>query len=126
MGEFSCEGQGKLWSSIRDYFGVETELRKNIGEEKLGHSFGVNVFCAGAINYPFVRPWSTTTMTESCPWELGSPVMRSTDMEEKEIGFSTAKGESLGTVGWVFTLAAWQSAHPVMNLRRKVDIPGHQ
>ena len=50
--EFSCEGRGKLWSSIGDYFGVETESRKNIGEEKLGHSFGINVFCAGAINYP--------------------------------------------------------------------------
>ena len=66
------------------------------------------------------------TMTESYPWELGSPVMRSTDMEEKGRGFSTAKGESPGTVGWVFTLAAWQLAHPVVNLQRKVDIPGHQ
>ena len=56
VGKFSCEGQGKLWSSIRDYLGVETKLRKNIGEEKLGHSFGINVFCAGAINYPLHKP----------------------------------------------------------------------
>ena len=47
-------------------------------------------------------------------------------MEENGRGFSMAKGESLGTMGWVFTLAAWQSAHPVMNFQRKVDIPGHQ
>ena len=46
--------------------------------------------------------------------------MRSTDMEENGRGFSTAKGESPGTVGWVFTLAAWQLAHPAMNLWRKV------
>ena len=63
------------------------------------------------------------TITALYPWELGSPVMRSTDMEEKgRRGLLTAKGESLGIMGWVFTLAAWQSAHPVMNLRRKVDI----
>ena len=47
-------------------------------------------------------------------------------MEENGIGLSTAKGESLGTVGWVFTLAAWQLAHPEMNSQRKVNIPGHQ
>ena len=52
--------------------------------------------------------------------------MRSTDMEENVRGILTAKGDSLGTVGCVFTFAAWQSAHPKMNFQRKVDIPGHQ
>ena len=47
-------------------------------------------------------------------------------MEENGIGVSTAKGESPGTVGCVFILATWQSAHPETNLCRKVDIPGHQ
>ena len=65
-------------------------------------------------------------MTESKPWESGNLVTRSTDMEENGIGVSTAKGESPGIVGWVFTLAAWQLAHPKMNFQRKVDIPGHQ
>ena len=51
-GKFSCEGQGELWSPIGDHFGVETKPGKNIGEEKLGYSFRINVFCAGAINYP--------------------------------------------------------------------------
>ena len=55
-GEFLCEGRGKLWSSIGDYFGVETKSRENIGEEKLGDSFGINVFGAGAINYPLCEP----------------------------------------------------------------------
>ena len=55
-GKFSCEGQGKLWSSIGNYLGVETELGKNIGEEELGHSFRINVFCAGAVNYPLRKP----------------------------------------------------------------------
>ena len=52
--------------------------------------------------------------------------MRSMDMEENRRGFSTARGESLDTMGWVFTLAAWQLAHPEMNHCRKVDIPGYQ
>ena len=47
-------------------------------------------------------------------------------MEEKGRGNSTAKGDSPGVVGCVFTLAAWQLAHSEMNLHRKVDIPGHQ
>ena len=66
------------------------------------------------------------TMTESKPCESGNPVMRSTNMEEKGRGLSTAKGESPGTKGWVFFLAAWQLAHPEMYFHRKVDIPGHQ
>ena len=47
-------------------------------------------------------------------------------MEEKGIGVSTARGESLGTTRWVFTLVAWQLVHPAMNFQRNMDIPGHQ
>ena len=47
-------------------------------------------------------------------------------MEENVRGILTAKGDSPGTMGCVFTFAAWQSAHPEMNFQRKVDIPGHQ
>ena len=54
--EFSSESRGKLWSSVGNYLGVDTELRENVGKEKLGYSFGVNVFCAGAINYPLREP----------------------------------------------------------------------
>ena len=55
-GKFSGEGGGKLWSSVGNYLGVEAEPREDIGEEKLGYSFGVNVFSAGAINYPLSEP----------------------------------------------------------------------
>ena len=54
-GEFSSKGQGKLRSSIGDYLGMESELRKNIGEKELGDSFGINVFCAGVVNYPLSK-----------------------------------------------------------------------
>ena len=55
-GKFSGEGGGELWSSVGNYLGVETESRENVGKEKLGYSFGVNVFSAGAINYPLSEP----------------------------------------------------------------------
>ena len=54
-GEFSSEGQGELRSPVRDYLGMKTELREDMGEKELGHSGSVNVFCAGAINYPLCK-----------------------------------------------------------------------
>ena len=54
--EFSHKGRSKLWSSIGDYLRVKAKPRKNIGEEELGDSFGINVFCAGAVNYPLRKP----------------------------------------------------------------------
>ena len=56
VSELTSKGRGKLWSSVRDYLGVETKSREDIGEKELGHSFGINVFCAGAINYPLCKP----------------------------------------------------------------------
>ena len=47
-------------------------------------------------------------------------------MDENGRVVSTAKGDSPGTMGCKFTLADWQMAHPEINFRRKVDIPGHQ
>ena len=55
-GKFSGEGRGELWSSVGNYLGMEAESRENIGKEKLGYSFGVNIFSAGAINYPLSEP----------------------------------------------------------------------
>ena len=54
--EFSSEGRGELWSSVGNYLGVEAESRENIGKKELGHSFGINVFSTGAINYPLCKP----------------------------------------------------------------------
>ena len=51
-GEFLGEGQGELWSSIRDHFRMEAESRENMGEKEFGNSGSIDVFCAGAINYP--------------------------------------------------------------------------
>ena len=52
VGEFSSEGRGELWSSVRDHFGMAAKLRENMGEKELGNSGSVNVFCAGTVNYP--------------------------------------------------------------------------
>ena len=51
-GKFSGKGRGKLWSPVGDHFGVKAESRENMGEKELGNSGSVNVFSAGAINYP--------------------------------------------------------------------------
>ena len=50
--EFSGEGQGELWSSIRDNLRVEAQLGENMREKEFGDSGCIDVFCAGAINYP--------------------------------------------------------------------------
>ena len=54
-GEFSGKGRCELRSPVRDHFGVKAELRDNMGEKELGDSGSVNVFCAGAINYPLYK-----------------------------------------------------------------------
>ena len=51
-GEFLSEGRGKLWSSVQDYLGVKAESRENMSKKELDNSCSINVFCAGAINYP--------------------------------------------------------------------------
>ena len=52
VGKFSGEGRGELRSPVRDHLGMEAELRENVSEKEFGDSCGINVFCAGAINYP--------------------------------------------------------------------------
>ena len=52
VSEFSGKGRGELQSSVRDHLGMEAESRENMIEKEFGNSRGVNVFCAGAVNYP--------------------------------------------------------------------------
>ena len=54
-GEFLSKGKGELWSPVRDHLGVEAESRENMGEKELDNSSSINVFCAGAINYPLCK-----------------------------------------------------------------------
>ena len=56
IGKFSGKGGGELWSSVGDHFRVKAELRENMSKKDLGNSSCVNVFCAGAINYPLCKP----------------------------------------------------------------------
>ena len=55
----------------------------------------------GARITPFVRPWSTTTITESKPEERGRSVMRSTESCLKGRETEDEIGQSGGTVGCV-------------------------
>ena len=54
-GKFSGEGRSKLWSSVQDHLGVKAKLREHMREKELGNSSSINVFCAGAINYPLCK-----------------------------------------------------------------------
>ena len=49
---------------------------------------------------PFVRPWLTTTINESCPLEEGGLVMRSTESCLNGSGEEEGMGASGGRVGW--------------------------
>ena len=53
----------------------------------------------GARITPFVRPWSTTTITESNPEETGRSVMRSTESCLKGREMVVEIGQRGGTVG---------------------------
>ena len=57
------------------------------------------VFEQGIRITPFVRPWSTTTINESCPSEGGRSIMRSTNSCLKGRGEDEGMGVSGGQVG---------------------------
>ena len=52
VSEFLSKGRGELWSSVRDHLGVKAKSRENMGEKELCDSSSIDVFSAGAINYP--------------------------------------------------------------------------
>ena len=58
------------------------------------------VFEQGMRITPFVRPWSTMTINESCPSDGGRLVMRSTESCLKGSREAKGMGASGGQVGW--------------------------
>ena len=62
---------------------------------------------------PFVDPWSTTTMIESNPSDIGRSVIKSIVMRENGRGCSDLTGCSGGFVRCRFILCCWQRAHPL-------------
>ena len=64
----------------------------------------------GARITPFVRPWSTTIMTESKLEEGGRLVIKSTESCLNGRDAEDGMGESGGVVGWVLTLFCWKTA----------------
>ena len=66
--------------------------------------FASTVFKQGASITPFVRPWSTTTIRESCPCERSKSVIRSTESCLKGSEEEDLMGESGGITGCVWAL----------------------
>ena len=62
------------------------------------------VFWKGARITPFIRLWSTMTITELNPDEEGRLVMRSTESYLKGRETKDLIGSSGGMTGWVLTL----------------------
>ena len=84
------------------------------------------VFEQGTRITPFIRPWSTTTMRESCPCERGKSVMRSTESCLKGNEEEDLMGESGGVMGCVQALFCWQTVQPATKLLTNTESPGHQ
>ena len=74
----------------------------------------------------FVRPWLTTTMTESNPDDRERLVIRLTESCLKGRETVDKIGQRGGTIGWVLTLFCWQTVQPTMKCLTKVERPGHQ
>ena len=62
---------------------------------------------------PFVDPWSTMTMIELNPSDIGRSVIKSMVMRENGQGFSAKTGWSGGFIGCWFILCCWQRVHPL-------------
>ena len=88
--------------------------------------FASIIFEQGVSITPFVRPWSTTTIMESCPCERGKSVMRSTESCLKGREEEDLMGESSGITGCVRALFYWQTAQPATKLLMNTESPGHQ
>ena len=88
--------------------------------------FASIVFEQGASITPFVRPWSTTTIRESCPCETGKSVIRSMDSCLKGREEEDLMGESSGITGCVRALFYWQTVQPATKLLMNTESPGHQ
>ena len=78
---------------------MEAKTFKHIFKEKLGNSSSVNGFGARCKDYPFIRPWSTTTRIESKLEEGGRSMMRSTESWQKGRKVEEGMGWRGGKVG---------------------------
>ena len=95
-------------------------------EEEVGDSFCSDGFLVGQRITPLVRPWSTTTRSESKPMGRGRSVIRLQEIcwngrvEVEQMG---VRGEM---VECMLDLLCWQTAHPLTYLHTKDARPGHQ
>ena len=55
----------------------------HVVEEELTVPLAVMVLLQGHKIIPFIRPWSTMTIIESYPWDLGKSVIKSIDIWAK-------------------------------------------
>jgi len=104
-GQLLCKGRGKLWTTVKDYFVVETKAGEDMFEKQGGDTGGINSFGTRDENHPLCKPM--------------------VDHDQNRVR-TRREGQSPGTVGCMLTLLAWQVAQSAINRWTKVIRPGHQ
>ena len=89
---------------IGDDFVIKPKTEVYFMKKEGSYPFGSDGFLSGAENYPFVRPWLTTTNKKSKLEKMGRSVMRSQETCWKGQDIQDLIGVSRGTVGCVLDL----------------------
>ena len=101
------EGKGKLWTTIRDDFIVESKAEVYFVEKEGGYPLAVMVVFVGQRITSLVRPWLTTTSHKSKPEETERLMMTSQEISWKGCEVWDLIGVSGGMVRCVLDLFCW-------------------
>ena len=110
--KFFGKGRGKLWTMIRDDLVVESKVEVDLVEKEGGNSFCSDCFLGGAENYPLSKPMvdhDQKRVKARGGWKVSDEITRDLLKGSRDKGPDGVRG---GTVGWVFNLFCWQTAHP--------------
>ena len=127
LSELPSKGRSELGTTIGDDFikkpeakedanwGLRSEMtlskspkrRKTLWKKRDAIPSVVTDFLVGQRITPLVSPWSTTTMRESKPAEIGRSVIRSHEICWKGREARDLIGDKGGTVGCVLALFCW-------------------
>ena len=56
LGQLLCEGKGKLWTVVQDYFIMETKAGEDIFEKQDGDAGSIDSFVTRDENHPLCKP----------------------------------------------------------------------
>ena len=115
-----------MGASVRDYFVIKTETKKDFVEEEVGDSFCGDGFLGRAENHPLSKPMvdhNQKQVKASGEGKVGDEIAG--DLLERAGGSRANRCEG-GTVGCVLDLFCSQIMHPSTYFHTKDARPGHQ